>query len=106
MHGERTRAALLGRVDRHHMVGVRHLQPAVIGLEPARDEALGALRQQALEIGGIGIEIDELEGAPECILDQDACRARAAPRRPPPGRCSPTVTSSVASSPIFASETR
>ena len=62
------------------MVGVRHLQPAVIGFEPARDEALGAHRQKALEIGGIGIEIDELEGGTRDILDQDLVgRARAAP---------------------------
>ena len=62
------------------MVGVGHLQPAVIGFELARDEALGAHRQQALEIGRIGIEIDELEGGARCILDQDLVgRARAAP---------------------------
>ena len=62
------------------MVGVRHLQPAVVGLELARDEALGAHRQKALQIGGIGIEIDELEGGTREILDQDLVgRAGAAP---------------------------
>ena len=83
---------------------MRHLQPAIIGFELAGDQSPAALRQEALQIGGIGLEIDELERA-RGILHQHAIGRSRAPARPP-GRCSATVTSSVASSPMRASAIR
>ena len=62
MDGQGAPASVFGAVDRHDMVGVGHLQPAVIRFELAGDEAPGAHREKPLEIGRIGIEIDELEG--------------------------------------------
>ena len=88
------------------MIGMGHLQPAVIGFELARDEAAASHGQQPLEIGGIGIEIDELERGAGIVLDQHAIGRARSPRSPPPGLCSATVTSSVASSPILASAMR
>ena len=58
---QRAVAALLFAIDRHHMIGVGHLQPAVIGLELARDELATPRRQQPLQIGRVGVEIDELD---------------------------------------------
>ena len=90
------------------MVGMRHLQPAVIGFELAGDQPPASFRQQPLEIGRVGLEIDELERGARLVLDQHAIgtRAAAAPPARPPGRCSVTVTSSVASSPTLASVMR
>ena len=51
------------------MIRMRHLQPTIIGFELPRDQPPASFRQQALEIGRIGIEIDELERA-RCILHQ------------------------------------
>ena len=67
--------AALRVVDRDDVVWVRHLQPAVIGFELAGDEPPASLRQQALEIGRIGVEIDELERA-RVVLHQNAVRGR------------------------------
>ena len=71
MQRQRRRAAF-GAIELGHMVGMRHLQPAVIRLELAGDQPPASLRQQALEIGRVGIEIDELERGPGLILDQHA----------------------------------
>ena len=60
------------------MVGMGHLQPAVIGLDLARDQAAAPDRQQAAEIGRVGVEIDELERAGG-VFDQNLVwRAHAA----------------------------
>ena len=64
----------------HHVIGVRHLQPAVIGFELARDDAPAAHGQEPLQIGAVGVEIDELERA-RSVLNQHAIgRPRTAPR--------------------------
>ncbi len=77
MHGQSARAA---RIDRDHVIGMGHLQPAVVGFELARDQPLAAYRQQPLEIDGIGIEIDQLERGAAVVLDQHAIgRARSTP---------------------------
>ena len=85
MQRQRRRASL-SAIELGHMVGMRHLQPAVIGLELAGDQPPASLRQQPLEIGWVGVEIDELERGPRLILDQHAIGtgAAAAPlcRRP------------------------
>ena len=72
------RRARFGAIELGHMIGMRHLQPAVVGLELAGDQPPASLRQQALEIGGVGIEIDELERGPGLILDQHAVGTEAA----------------------------
>jgi hypothetical protein len=54
------------------------LQPTVIGIELARDETLAALRQKPPEIGGVGVEIDELERA-RFVLDKNLVRRPRAP---------------------------
>ena len=60
------------------MIGVGHLQPPVIGFELAGDKAFASLRQEPLEIGRVGVEIDELERETRLVLDQHAIgRARS-----------------------------
>ena len=69
-------AAAVGGDD---VIGMRHLQPAIVGLELARDEALAADRQQPLEIGRVGLEIDQLERGAVVVFHQHAIgRARTA----------------------------
>ncbi len=58
---------------RRHMIGMRHLQVAVIGFELAGDEPLAADGQEPLEIGRIGLEVDKLERA-GIVLDQNLVR--------------------------------
>ncbi len=66
-------------VGRDHVIGMRHLQPAIVGLELARDQALAADRQQPLEIRRVGLEIDQLERGAVLVFHQHAIgRARTA----------------------------
>ena len=64
------------------MIGMRHLQPAVVGFELAGDEAAASRGQEALEISGIGVEIDELERAARIVLDQHAIGRARSPLAP------------------------
>jgi hypothetical protein len=65
------------------MIGVGHLQPAVIGLDLAGDQALFSDGEKALQVSGIGLEIDELERAGR-VLHQYLVRRPSAP--PPAAR--------------------
>ena len=63
------------------MVGVRHLQPAVIRFELAGDQPAASFGQQPLEISRVGVEIDELERGARLVLDQHAIGPERPPRR-------------------------
>ncbi len=79
MQRQRTQPAL----NRHHVIGMGHLQPAIVGFDLPRDQTFAAFGQEALEIGWVGVEIDQLERAAIRILDQNAIgRPRPLPPSP------------------------